>query len=137
MQGKPDLGAFRPVLTPEGERHPVTRLVADPAENRAWWSRMREMDGTNVVRGVKNRAAVLLAHPTLTDIAGAPLPVLAAWESEKGRAMALTVDASWRWSLSEAAEGRGNQAYLRFWKNSLRWLMQDAATARVTCGDGP
>lgn len=130
--GAPDLGAFRPQLTPEGERHPITRLVADPVENRAWWERMREMDGTNVVRGVKAQAAVLLTHPTLTDAQGAALPVLAAWESDKGRAMALTVDASWRWSLSEAAEGRGNQAYLRFWKNSLRWLMQDAATARVT-----
>ena len=46
--------------------------------------------------------------------------------------MALTVDTSWRWSLSEAAEGRGNQAYLRFWKNALRWLMKDNTVSRVT-----
>lgn len=46
--------------------------------------------------------------------------------------MALTVDSSWRWSLSEAAVGRGNQVYLRFWKNALRWLMKDNTVSRVT-----
>jgi hypothetical protein len=45
--------------------------------------------------------------------------------------MALTIDASWRWSFSEAAEGRGNQAYLRFWKNALRWLVADPDDRRV------
>ena len=34
--------------------------------------------------------------------------------------------------MSEAAEGRGNQAYLRFWKNAIRWLMKDTTVARVT-----
>ncbi|HHO54282.1 MAG TPA: hypothetical protein ENK18_26285 [Deltaproteobacteria bacterium] len=131
---QPSERAFRPGLTEEGRRHPVTRLVADPAENELWWSRMHEMDGTNVVRRAKEGAAVLLTHPTEVDADGAPLPVLAVQEVGEGRSMALTVDASWRWSLSEAAEGRGNQAYLRFWKNAIRWLMKDSTTARVTVG---
>ena len=50
------------------------------------------------------------------------LAVLAVAEAGEGRAMALTVDTSWRWSFTEAAEGRGNQAYLRFWKNSFQFL---------------
>ena len=41
------------------------------------------------------------------------------------------VDASWRWSFSEAALGKGNQAYLRFWKNALRWLVADPDDRRV------
>jgi hypothetical protein len=46
--------------------------------------------------------------------------------------MALAVDASWRWSFTEAAEGRGNQAYLRFWKNALRWLVGDPEDRRIS-----
>ena len=45
--------------------------------------------------------------------------------------MALMADASWRWSFSEAAQGHGNQAYLRFWKQSLRWLVADPDDRRV------
>ncbi|MBX2804006.1 MAG: glutamine amidotransferase [Myxococcales bacterium] len=128
----PDERPFRPDLTAEGGRHPVTRLVADPVENQLWWERMHTMDGTNVVASARPDAAVLLTHPTASDKAGNPLPVLTVQEVGQGRSMALTVDASWRWSLSEAAEGRGNQAYLRFWKNAIRWLMKDSTTARVT-----
>jgi len=127
-----DLASFRPLLTAEGARHPITRLVADPLENQQWWERMVDLDGTNVPLGLSDGATSLLSHPTRRTDDGEPLPVLSVREVGEGRTMALTVDASWRWSLSEAAEGRGNQAYLRFWKNSLRWLMKDSTTSRVT-----
>ncbi|MEN0066381.1 MAG: glutamine amidotransferase [Myxococcota bacterium] len=132
LDAEPDLSPFRPALSEEGARHPVTRLVAEPTENAQWWDRLHPLDGTNVVQRAKSDAAVLLTHPTARDTDGQPLPVLAVREVGKGRSMALTVDASWRWSLSEAAEGRGNQTYLRFWKNAIRWLMKDSTTARVT-----
>jgi len=128
----PDPTPFTPVLTDQGVRHPLTRLVGDAQENQEWWSRMSAMDGTNVVAGAKGDAAVLLTHPTLTGQNGNPLPILSVREVGAGRTMALTVDSSWRWSLSEAAQGRGNQAYLRFWKNAIRWLMKDSTVARVT-----
>ncbi len=125
-------GAFRPLLTEQGARHPITRLVTDSEENGVWWDRLHTMDGANRVRGVHEDAAVLLTHPTETLDNGQPLPVLAVREAGKGRSMALTVDSSWRWSFSEAAQGRGNQAYLRFWKNAFRWLMADPSASRVT-----
>jgi len=40
-------------------------------------------------------------------------------------------DATWRWTFSEAGVGRGNQAYLRFWKGALRWLVADPDDRRV------
>ena len=123
---------FKPVLTEDGKRHPVTRLVGDPTENLRWWDRLHELDGTNVVLGPTDDAAVLLEHPTKRTAEGRPLPILSVREVGKGRTMALTVDSSWRWSLSEAAQGRGNQAYLRFWKNAMRWLMADPAVSRVS-----
>jgi hypothetical protein len=85
----------------------------------------------NLVAGPKKDAAVLLQHPTLRTTGGGPMPVVAVREVDQGRAMTLAVDASWRWSFTEAAEGRGNQAYLRFWKNSLRWLVADPEDRRV------
>lgn len=121
----------RPALTDEGRRHPITRLVSEPDENEQWWARLPELDGVNVVRGASPGATVLLTHPELKGGDGNPMPMLAVAEAGKGRAMALTVDSSWKWSFGEAAEGRGNQAYLRFWKNAFRWLIKDPSTSRV------
>jgi uncharacterized membrane protein len=129
---RPSVERFAPILTPAGQRHPVTRLVPDRDENDAWWARLAAMDGTNIVTRARDDAAVLLRHPSLQDADGQALPILSVREVGEGRTMALTIDSSWRWSMSEAAEGRGNQAYLRFWKNSLRWMMKDASVSRLT-----
>ncbi len=123
--------SFVPALTAEGRRHPLTRLAPDPEENDQWWSRLSPVDGANLARGVAPGATVLLEHPSLNAGSG-KMPVLAVREVGKGRSMALTIDSSWRWSFSEAAEGRGNQAYLRFWKNAFRWLVADPTADRVT-----
>lgn len=132
----PDEAPFRAALSPAGERHPITRLVSDPAENKLWWERLHTADGTNRVGDLRPGAAALLEHPTLKTGSGAAMPVLAVREVGAGRTMSLTVDTSWRWSLSEAAEGRGNQAFLRFWKNSLRWLVGDPTAERVVVETG-
>lgn len=132
-RGAVDEAPFTPTLTSEGARHPVTRLVSSTEENAEWWGRLHALDGTNVVGGPTPDAAVLLAHPRL---GGGSMPVLAVREAGEGRTLSLTVDSSWRWSFSEAAEGRGNQAYLRFWKNAIRWLIADPSTARVTVETG-
>lgn len=127
---------FRPALTPEGHRHPITRLVEDDAENRAWWERLHDADGLNLSLGAAPDSAVLLRHPTLTGDDGQGLPVVAVREAGRGRVLAMTIDSSWRWSFSEAAAGRGNQAYLRFWKNAFRWLAADPGTTRVSVDVG-
>lgn len=127
-----DEAEFSPQLTEEGRRHPLTRLATDAEENPLWWERLPPVQGTNRVVGAHNDATVLLEHPTLRSTDGSPMPVLAVREAGRGRTMALTIDASWKWSFAEAAEGRGNQAYLRFWKNTFHWLMADPASQRVT-----
>ncbi len=119
-----DEAAFAPVLTEAGARHPVTRLVAELSENAALWQRLPSMHGTNLTGGAASDAGVLLSHPSQRQ-GGAALPVLAVRQVGLGRTLALTVDSSWRWSFSEAALGGGNQAYLRFWKSAMRWLVGD------------
>ncbi len=128
---KSDEASFRPRLTSAGLAHPITRLAGDPDESRAVWERLPEMDGLNLTLGPADGAAVLLDNPNSTCAGGRPCPVLAVREVGEGRTMALTVDASWRWSFTEAASGKGNQAYLRFWKNAMRWLVADPADRRV------
>ncbi len=121
-----------PRLTEAGARHPVTQLTGESADNALAWSQLGPLDGVNLVVSKAPGAAVLLEHPTLKGADGAPLPILAVSDVGKGRSMALMADASWRWSFSEAGAGRGNQAYLRFWKGAMRWLIGDAADAPVT-----
>ncbi|MSP55616.1 MAG: hypothetical protein EXR69_08445 [Myxococcales bacterium] len=121
-----------PRLTPAGARHPVTQLTGSTADNSLAWSQLAPMYGFNLVTGAASGAAVLLEHPDLKGADGTPMPVLAVREVGKGRTMALTADASWRWSFAEAGSGQGNQAYLKFWKGAMRWLIGDPAGAPVT-----
>jgi uncharacterized membrane protein len=127
---KTDEAPFQPRLTEAGKAHPLTRLGATVEESSAIWERLPSMDGANLNLGLAPGAAALLVHPGL-QANGEPLPVLAVREVGEGRTMSLGVDASWRWSFSEAAQGRGNQAYLRFWKNAMRWLVADPDDRRV------
>jgi hypothetical protein len=120
-----DERTFRPSLTQMGAGHSILRLAATVEESQALWQQLPELDGINLTNGLASDSAALLVHPELKTTAGEPMPVVAVREVGRGRTMALTVDASWRWSLSEAAEGRGNQAYLRFWKGAMRWLVAD------------
>ena len=89
------------------------------------------MDGVNLTAGLAADSAALLVHPSARAADGTAAPVLAVREVGKGRTMALAVDSSWRWSFSEAGGGRGNQAYLYFWKNAMRWLVADPEDRRV------
>jgi uncharacterized membrane protein len=120
-----DADSFSPRLTDAGARHPITQLLADPTENAKTWSALSPLDGLNLSMGAAPGAAVLLEHPSKKGPDGKPLPVLAVGEFGQGRSMALMGDSSWRWSFAEAGAGKGNQSYLRFWKNAMRWLIGD------------
>lgn len=126
-----DLEPFSPKLSEEGRVHPITRLLGNAEENQQLWERLPPLDGLNLSQGLAPGSAALLTHPSQRTASGEPVPVLAVREVGKGRTMALMGDSSWRWVMSEAAAGNGNQAYLRFWKNSMRWLMQDREGQRV------
>lgn len=122
-----DLAPFVPRATDAGRRHPVTRLVADPVENEAVWAGLPAWDGLNLSLGLAPDAVALLEHPGLTGPDGKPLPALAVRDAGRGRTLALLGDSSWRWVMTEARDGSGNQAYLRFWKSAMRWLVRDPA----------
>ena len=122
---------FQPELTTAGTNHPITRVASTVEESLAAWERLPDMDGFNFTGGLVGGSAVLLEHPTRTEADGSRVPIIAVREVERGRVMTMAVDSSWRWSFSEAGSGRGNQVYLRFWKNALRWLVADPEDRRV------
>lgn len=106
-------------ITPQGLRHPVTVLHFDPGVNQKQWESLPALDGFNPTSPWSD--AVVLA-----TVAGSPqVPLLAVRKVGRGRTMALMTDTSWYWSFKAAGEGQGNLAYLRFWKNAMRWLVGD------------
>jgi uncharacterized membrane protein len=117
--------SFRARLSPQGRLHPLTQLLPNRQESEAMWGRLAGLDGLNLTRGLAPGSASLLVHPTLETATGEPMPVLAVREVGAGRTLALMGDSSWRWVMAEAAAGHGNQAYLRFWKSAMRWLVHD------------
>jgi hypothetical protein len=51
--------------------------------------------------------------------------VIAISEVGKGRAMAVTTDATWRWSFDSVARGGTSRPYNTFWNAATRWLIKD------------
>jgi len=117
---------FRPRLTPEGRRHPVTALAAGEGPNEAAWSALPALPGLNLTLPLPaaSGARVLLEAPSIVAN-GAPAAVVAVREVGAGRTLAVTTDSSWYWGFVAAEEGQGNRAYQRFWNNALRWLVRD------------
>jgi hypothetical protein len=125
---------FRPRLTSEGQRHPVTAFSGlESAETE--WNTLPALPGANVTRA-KPGTTVLLEHPFVT-VDGKHVPILALWEYGTGRAIALTVDASWYWAFTAKAVGAPSRHYDRFWGNALRWLVRDPDLTNVTVTADP
>jgi len=123
---------FKPRLTPEGARHPITAVQNGASASESSWASMPELPGANLTRA-RPGATVLLDHPGQT-VDGKPAPVLAVWEYGRGRAAALTVDSSWYWAFTSHKQGSPTRHYDRFWGNALRWLVRDPdlTTLKVT-----
>lgn len=126
-----DLAAFRPVLTEEGARHPVTMLAPAGPENVRAWQALVPLEGVNLLAGPAEGAAVLLHHPTIRTPTGGHSPVLAAREVGRGRTLAIATDSLWRWAFEQAEAGGDPREYELLWDNALRWLTHDPALERL------
>ena len=116
---------FRPRVTARGRDHPILQVGHDRAGSLRVLGSLPAFTGVNLVAGPAAGATVLLGHPFLKDASGRPMPVLAAGEAGKGRTLALTTDTSWHWAFRAVGQGGTRQAYDRFWRNAIRWLIRD------------
>lgn len=66
----------------------------------------------------------MAVHPSLTT-GGVPMPVVTVGEVEKGRAMAVTTDSTWRWAFADVGQGGTGRPYHAFWNSAIRWLIKD------------
>ncbi|WP_455465670.1 hypothetical protein [Bartonella sp. B39] len=101
---------FRPTLTKEGERHPVTRDLATPTYPASRWGRwLRQIaiqnihKGTTLMKGADEQPLLLLSH------------------IDKGRVGMLLSDESWLWA--RGFEGGG--PYAALYRRIAHWLMKE------------
>ncbi len=116
---------FRLKLTPEGSDHPILQVGQSRWDTQALLAGLAPLAGVNLVAGAAPGATVLAVHPTLKDSESKPLPVLSTLEPGKGRTLAFGSDSSWHWAFPTVGAGGTRQAYDRFWRNAIRWLIQD------------
>ncbi|MGA2045684.1 MAG: hypothetical protein ABSG83_20235 [Roseiarcus sp.] len=101
--------AFRPVISPDGARHPVTRgLAGGDSSPPAWGQWFREI-GAQVTTGVN----------ILSGAGDKPLLVLS--RADKGRVALLLSDQMWLWA--RGYEGGG--PHLDLLRRLAHWLMKE------------
>ena len=109
-------------LTQEGRLHPITRLVENPEENLKVWSELPPFLGV-ISLGSASKDAVTLATFRNPSNPKAILPGIVVRNYGKGKMMVTTVTPFWRWDFLLWGIGKDNQSYLKFWNNSVRWLV--------------
>jgi len=113
-------------LNPKEADHPILRFSEDSdEERRRLWETMPALDGINLVEA-RQSATVLLETAD-----GMPWPILIVSEYGQGRILALTTDEAWKWYMGKVARGEGNQHYLRFVHQMIRWLTKDPSLDAV------
>ncbi|SPU27089.1 Uncharacterized membrane protein [Candidatus Bartonella washoeensis] len=101
---------FRPKLTKEGERHPVTRGLATPTHAASQWGKwLRQIAIQNVNKGI-----VLMKGAD-------EQPLLLLSHVGKGRVGMLLSDESWLWA--RGFEGGG--PYAALYRRIAHWLMKE------------
>lgn len=122
-----DAAEYRPRLTLEGRRHPITRIGEAGEPPELVFQRLPPLEGVNPTLGLTEGARALLVHPSLP---GNP-PVVAVREVGRGRSMAITTDSFWYWRFVALADEGAGREFDRFYNNALRWLIRDPDLARV------
>lgn len=122
---------FRLRLTARGQAHPILQLGASRERTRRMLAALPPLWGVNHVGPARSGAMVLATHPRLKSAGGEAMPVLSVREVGQGRTLALTTDSLWRWAFATVGQGGNRDAYDRFWRNAVRWLIRDPELAYV------
>ncbi len=109
---------WKPVLTPEGDSHAMTRFDANAEANRKIWDGLAGFYWHYPIDRAKPGAQVLLTHPTDRSQWG-PRPLLMTQFYGSGKTAFLAVDSTWLW------RGRiGDRWFAKFWGQVIRDLSQ-------------
>ena len=111
--GNQIIGGFRPQVTDEGRRHPVTAPLAPPPDMDPTWGRWFRVIESDQIAG-----NAIMAAPTQT---GGEVPLLILDRVGEGRVAQLMSDHAWLWA--RGLEGGGPQAELL--RRLGHWLMKE------------
>ena len=117
----------RPVLTPSGKAHPVTRLLPDPKANEEAWNKMPPLTAFNRVHGARGETLLSAGG----DGSAAASPLLTVGRYGKGRTLALTSDEAWRWNFIAVGNRETPQNHLKLIRQAVRWLAQEPSFEQV------
>ncbi len=112
---------FKARMTNYGFRHPITRLSLSEEENRKRWEAAPALVGLNPTADSKPGATVLL-RGSVPDARGQSPVLLAFQRYGRGKSIALTTAATWRWRMGLEYEDNFHEL---FWKQMLRWMVSD------------
>jgi len=110
-------GAFSPLLTQDGLRHPVTRLSDDRMENVAIWRDMPVLMQFYQGTGIKLGATILAENQRAPG-----QPLIAFQRYGQGIVLLVASDSLWRWAFGSYTFGGDDSHYRRFWSGAIRWL---------------
>lgn len=111
---------FRPVLTPAGQAHPITRLTDDRSANQKAWSELPPISVSQVLQNIKPGASVLLQARRVEGAGAQTAPLLIQQRYGRGQTLALTAADTWRWRMRMDSK---NIAHETFWRQMLRYLV--------------
>lgn len=111
---------FRPVLTSEGEAHPLMSLVfPEHVSQKEIWDHLPPLDSYWNRIELKPGARVLLEGESSI---GTKIPFIIAFQDKNGKAISFLGDGLYRWNLVPWGIGKTNTALVSFLSNTLRWL---------------
>jgi uncharacterized membrane protein len=121
-------GLFRARVPREEERHPIWRILDDPAQNRRALAMMPQFTGTNLIERLKPGATALAYSDRPMPGVGV-MPVFACEPYGKGRTFAMAPDTTVDWGTyfeRDWGEGGDNRYFRKFWRNVVTWLAENS-----------
>ena len=133
------LADIKPQLTPAGAASAATQVESTEEKTATRWKTMPAVTSVNRIRGIKPGAVVLLngvvPDQGRIEAPGESLrqyeqPVLCYQRYGKGVAIALPIQDTWLWRMSDEVPLE-DRSFETFWRQLLRWLTSDVPD-RVT-----
>lgn len=123
-------------ILPQGLHHPVLRISEDEFENAQSWQELPPVFA-NVRETTFGNSAQSLASVDADRTSGLRnrnVSVVSALNTGKRKAVAVLAYGLWRWDLMMSGVGKSNENYVRFLRNSVRWLttQEDSKLVRIT-----
>ena len=115
---------WHPVLTPEGQLHPMTRFLGDIEANKRLWAKLPGFFWHYPIARAKPGALTLLTHPYARSSYG-PQPLMCVQYYGAGKCAFMAFDSTWRWR-----DRVGDKYQAKFWGQIVRDLSQNKLIGR-------